>query len=150
MIIVEVINFFLRLNFFVQKKEWEEAFSPLPPVVPFYDRACFDKHKINYFRWTFLNGDSDILPGLKVILLQVIQWVINQFFLILKMEWFVFPVIFVMLLKNVNQNLEPNIIIGVKECYESFKKIRQTSDFILPGHDPNIKNGSSSFIPVID
>ena len=50
-----------------KRKEWEAAFNPSVPVAPFYDRPSFDKTAVNYFRWQFLDGDADILPGLKVI-----------------------------------------------------------------------------------
>ena len=50
--------------------------------------------------------------------------------------------------ENVNENLEPNIVVMVPEVYESFQKIRQTSHYILPGHEPGILDGSEKFIEV--
>lgn len=50
--------------------------------------------------------------------------------------------------ENVNENLEPNIVVMVPETYESLARIRQCAHLILPGHEPGIKNGIREFMPV--
>lgn len=50
--------------------------------------------------------------------------------------------------ENINENLKPNIVVMVPETYESFEKIRRYAHFILPGHEPDIKNGCTNFIKI--
>lgn len=139
---------FRRAKFYVQREEWIEAFDPIAPEAPFYDRASFDKYAVNYFNWEFLDGDSHILPGLDVITTpghtrghQSV--LINTEDGVLCVSGDICNVS-----ENVNENLEPNIVIMVPETYESFKRIRQFAHYILPGHDPHIDNGISRFIEV--
>ena len=139
---------FKNAKFYIQKKEWESAFAPLVPEAPFYDPLCYDKHAVNYFQWEFLDGDCEILPGLRIIatpghtrghqsvLFQTKQGVVCVSGDICNVA------------ENVNGNLEPNIVVMVPEVYESFQKIRQTSHYILPGHEPGIQNGAEEFIVV--
>lgn len=140
---------FKNATFFVQKKEWEEAFNPIVPEAPFYDTLCFDRDAVNYFQWEFLDGDAQILPGLCVIttpghtkghqsvLLDTEDGVVCVSGDICNVA------------ENVNGNLEPNIIVQVAETYESFKRIRQFAKYILPGHEPAIQDGSDKFIEII-
>lgn len=139
---------FKNAKIYVQKKEWEAAFNPIVPEAPFYDQLCYDKTAVNYFQWQFLDGDSDILPGLKVITTpghtrghQSVLFQCENGVLCVSGD-------ICNVAENVNGNLEPNIVVMVPETYESFKRIRQSSHYILPGHEPMIENGSTSFIPV--
>lgn len=139
---------FKNAVFYVQRAEWLEAFNPIIPEAPFYDRASFDKYAVNYFNWQFLDGDDKILPGLDVITTP--GHTAGHQSVLLNTEDGVLCVSgdICNVAENVNENLEPNIIVMVPETYESFARIRQFAHLILPGHDPNIKNGVSSFIKV--
>lgn len=141
---------FRNAKFYIQKKEWEAAFAPLVPEVPFYDPLCYNKHAVNYFQWEFLDGDAELLPGLRIIktpghtrghqsiLFQTERGVVCVSGDICNVA------------ENVNGNLEPNIVVMVPEVYESFQRIRRTAHFILPGHEPGIEDGSEVFIVVND
>ncbi len=139
---------FPSAKFYVQQTEWEEAFNPIAPEAPFYDQACFDKSALSYFRWEFLKGDTEILQGLRVITTpghtrghQSVLFDTKDGVICVSGD-------ICNVAENVNGNLEPNIIVDVAATYESFKKIRQAAHYILPGHEPAIKNGSDKFIPV--
>lgn len=141
-------HMFKNAVFYIQETEWEEAFDPIVPEAPFYDRASFDKHAVSYFQWRFLRGDTLIYPGLSVIttpghtrghqsvLLDTADGVLCVAGDICNTA------------ENINENLEPNIVVMVPETYESLEKIRRFALLILPGHDPNIKNGCSNFIRI--
>lgn len=140
---------FQKAVFYVQKKEWEAAFYPLVPEIPFYDELCYNKDAVNYFQWNFLEGDAEILPGLRVITTP--GHTRGHQSVLFNTEAGVVCVSgdICNVAENVNENLEPNIVVMVPETYESLARIRQFAHYILPGHDPAIVDGSQSFIPVI-
>lgn len=140
---------FRNSKIYVQKKEWEAAFEPLVPEAPFYDTLCFDKNAVNFFQWQFLDGDTEILPGLQVIITpghtrghQSVLFHTEKGVVCVSGD-------ICNVAENVNENLEPNIVVLVPEVYESLKRIRQTSHYILPGHEPAIQDGSEKFVPVL-
>ena len=139
---------FKNSTFFVQKKEWESAFHPLDPEKAFYDSLCYNRDAVNYFQWEFLDGDAEILPGLRVITTpghtrghQSVLFDTAKGTVCVSGD-------ICNVAENVNENLEPNIIVLVEETYQSFERIRQFADYILPGHEPAIRNASQDFIPV--
>ena len=141
---------FTNAKCFVQKREWEEAFNPIKPEKPFYDQKCYNKESISYFRWEFLNGDTELLPGLRIITTpghtfghQSVLFDIGNG----KVTCVSGDICNVA--ENVNENLEPNIVVDVPATYKSFEKIRQVAHYILPGHDPGITDGAEQFIPII-
>ncbi|KZL90158.1 N-acyl homoserine lactonase family protein [Clostridium magnum] len=141
---------FVNAKCYVQKSEWYEAFHPIAPEAPFYDKACYDKTAMSYFRWEFLEGDVEILPGLRVITTpghtkghQSVLFNTNNGIVCVSGD-------ICNVAENVNENLEPNIVISVSDVYESLDRIREIAHYILPGHEPGIENGSSEFIPVIN
>ncbi|TCS77750.1 glyoxylase-like metal-dependent hydrolase (beta-lactamase superfamily II) [Muricomes intestini] len=140
---------FRNSKIYVQKKEWEAAFEPLVPEAPFYDTLCFDKQAVNFFQWQFLDGDTEILPGLQVITTpghtrghQSVLFHTEEGVVCVSGD-------ICNVAENVNENLEPNIVVLVPEVYESLKRIRQAAHYILPGHEPAIQDGSEKFVPVL-
>ncbi|MGF6990348.1 N-acyl homoserine lactone hydrolase [Lachnospiraceae bacterium PF1-21] len=140
---------FKNSKFYIQKSEWEAAFAPYAPEAPFYDEICFNKQAVNYFQWNFLEGDAEILPGLRVITTP--GHTRGHQSVLFNTEHGVLCVTgdICNVADNLNENLEPNIVVMVPETYESFKKIRQVAHYILPGHEPAVINGSDSFITVL-
>lgn len=141
---------FPNAKFIVQKREWEEAFHPIRPEAPFYDQKCYNKDVISYFRWEFLDGDAELLPGLKIITTPGHTFG-HQSVLFNTGEGEVTCVSgdICNVAENVNENLEPNIVVDVPAAYKSFDRIRQIAHYILPGHDPGIADGSDKFIKII-
>lgn len=139
---------FKNAKFYVQSKEWYAAFHPIVPEAPFYDKPSYDKEAVNYFQWEFLDGDADILPGVKIITTP--GHTIGHQSVLFDTEEGVVCVSgdICNVAENVNGNLEPNIVVMVPQTYESFERIRQSAHFILPGHEPGITNGVRKFIPV--
>ncbi len=139
---------FTNAEFYVQKKEWNAAFNPLKPAEPFYDYPAFDKTAINYFQWNFLDGDAEILPGCRVITTpghteghQSVLFNTAEGVLCVSGD-------ICNVAENVNENLEPNIVVDVAATYESLKRVRQFATWILPGHDAAIQSGVRKFIRV--
>lgn len=139
---------FKNAVFYVQKKEWESAFEPLVPEAPFYDPLCYGRTAVNYFQWEFLEGDAEILPGLRVIRTpghtrghQSVLFDTQKGVVCVSGD-------ICNVAENINENLEPNIVVLVEETYKSLARIRHCADYILPGHEPAIKDGSEEFIAI--
>lgn len=141
---------FKNAKFYVQKKEWVEAHNPPRQVAQFYDYLSFDKHAVPYFKWNFLEGDSEILPGLHVITTPGHTMGHQSVLLDTKDGVVCVSGDVCNTADNINENLEPNLIIGVKEIYESMDRVRQFAHYVLPGHEPSIENGSEKFVEVAD
>lgn len=141
-------HLFSKAKFYVQKVEWESAFNPLVPEIPFYEIASFDKFAVSYFDWCFLDGDVEIFPGLRVITTpghtrghQSVLFDTKDGVVCVSGD-------ICNIAENINFNLEPNIIVDVPATYESFRKIRRFAHYILPGHEPEIEDGSSKFCTI--
>lgn len=139
---------FKQAQFYIQEKEYYEAFHPLVPEAPFYDVPSFDKTAVNYFQWEFLNGDADILPGCKVITTPGHTRGHQSVLFNTKAGVVCVSGDICNVADNVNCNLEPNIVIEVEQTYQSFERIRQTSDWIIPGHEPLIRSGVQEYVAV--
>ena len=115
---------FKNAKFYVQKKEWEAAFkSSCARRRLFTIKLCYDKNAVNYFQWNFLEGDTEILPGLRVITTpghtrghQSVMFDTKDGVVCVSGD-------ICNVAENVNGNLEPNIVVMVPETYESFERI---------------------------
>jgi N-acyl homoserine lactone hydrolase len=142
-------NKFKNAKIYVQNKEWEAANNPSATEARFYHQPLFDKKAVNYFQWRFLNGDTEIFPGLAVITTPGHSRGHQSVLINISEGVLCFGGDAVNVLDNINDNLEPGILVDGLAVYESYKKIRLYADYIIPGHEPEIKNGSSENFPVI-
>ncbi|MDQ7981401.1 N-acyl homoserine lactonase family protein [Paraburkholderia sp. SARCC-3016] len=58
---------FRNARFIVQQIEWEYAGRPLPTQASFYQEFLIGREPLAWFRWQFVNGIADIVPGVRVI-----------------------------------------------------------------------------------
>ena len=140
---------FKNAKIFVQKKEWEVAHDNTPTEARFYYSKLFDKKAVNYFQWEMLDGDTEIFPGLAVVttpghtrghqsaLINIAEGVVC------------FSGDSVNVIENINDNLEPGILIDGLEIYKSYKRIREFATFIIPSHDPSLDNYATGGFPMI-
>lgn len=142
-------KYFPNATYVVQKTEWEAAHNPIKSESIFYNDDFFGKDAINYFQWDFVEGEIEYLPGIYLVPTpghtrghQSVM--INTQEGILCVSGDVSNV-----LDNINENLEPNIIMDTKAYYESLVKIRQIAHRILPGHEPTIADGTTEGFPKI-
>lgn len=142
-------QYFKNATFYVQRTEWDAAHNPIESEKVFYAKELFDRNAVNYLQWCFLDGEETILPGLKVIPTPGHTRGLQS--VLINIEGGVLCVAgdTVNTVENINENLEPNILVNTQHIYESMERIRQCAHFILPGHEPNIKDGTSENFPVI-
>lgn len=139
---------FKNAKFYIQKKEYESAFNPIYSSRIFYSEEDFDKNAVSYFQWQFLNGDQEILPGLRIISTPGHTEGHQSVLFNTSIGTVCVSGDIVNIGENINENLEPNIVTNAKDVFESLKKIRRSSDYILPGHEISIKHGDTQFIKI--
>lgn len=134
---------FKDATFLVQKKELEYASSPLPVHLKGYEAPQLGMHP-HYLgvKYAVIDGDYEVVPGVSTILTPghspgsqcVAVETEKGVYLIatdtapLYGNW------------EGNRPLMPHIAnaihVGLVEYFESFKKMEQVADYVLPGHDP--------------
>lgn len=155
-------SLFKNAKIYVQKKEWETAFNPVPIARPVYDTKLLEI--IENMDIAFIDGDYNLIDGVKLILLpghteglQGIQFESDSGTAVLagdhfytyfninpsitEMEDLYGKKVSVSSLPNI-PFIPPAININVKAWYESCWKIMRIvsrKDLIIPGHEPSIK-----------
>jgi N-acyl homoserine lactone hydrolase len=140
---------FKNARFVVQKKEWDAANNPIPCQELIYLKELFNSEAVNYFDWRFIDGEDEIVPGVKVFLTpghsEGHQSVlVNTEEGILCVSGDVSN-----LLENIHDNLPAGILTSTKEIYVSMEAVRKRAEFILPGHECSIKKYQSDHFPSI-
>ncbi|MCM3023219.1 N-acyl homoserine lactonase family protein [Heyndrickxia ginsengihumi] len=140
---------FKNARFYVQRKEWEAAHNPIPCQEPIYLKKLFNSEAVNYFNWKFVDGEDEIVPGVKVFLTpghsEGHQSVlVNTEEGILCVSGDVSN-----LLENINENLPAGILTSTKEMYSSMEEVRKRAQYILPGHEYSINKFQCSHFPSI-
>jgi N-acyl homoserine lactone hydrolase len=129
-----------RAKFYVQKKEYDFAVDPHPAFAIYYDKRLFEGTKFE-----FLEGDQEIVPGVKVLSTPGHSSAGNQSVLVETGKGIAGITGFCC----ISQNFEPpvpmktrdNIInIGNSwnpiESYSSMLRLRDACDIIIACHDP--------------
>ena len=134
-------QFLPNAHFYVQRKEYEGGFNPIINQRQFYCTDLYAAGTIGYFRWTFLDGDADILPGISVLFTPG-HCIGHQVVLIDTNEGVCCVTGDVAgILQNFSRNI-PNmcsIRLNDQEQIDSIERIAMYADFALPMHDPNIE-----------
>lgn len=142
-------RYFPNAVFYVQRAEYEAAFDPTSPQKQLYASRFFDKDAISYFRWRFLDGESEILPGL-ICLPTPGHTYGHQSVLFHTARGTVCAAgDAATTLKNIRQNIEMGVSVDSQAVYKSLQKIRIRANRIIPAHEPTITNGESQAFPNI-
>jgi N-acyl homoserine lactone hydrolase len=140
---------FKNARFVVQKKEWEAAQNPIPCQDTIYLKELFDESAVNYFSWRFVDGEEEIVPGVKVFLTPGHSEG-HQSVLVNTEEGILCVAGDVSnLVENIHENIPAGILTCTKEMYGSMEEVRKRAEFILPGHEYSIKKYQSSHFPTI-
>lgn len=133
---------FRNARFVVQYAEWEYAGRPLPTQATFYQEFLLGREPLAYFRWQFVNGIADIIPGVRVVPTpghtpghQSVAVDTADGVVVITGDC-----------ANCMENIVDAVPVGIvhETAAElaSLKRIRQIADFVVPGHDPDVVPGS--------
>ena len=144
-------QFVTNAKFYVQKSEWDYSFNPYKTHKYLYIDELYSPDKINHFRWNFVDGDVDLLSGIRLIATPG-HSVGHQTVLVDTEEGVVcITGDAVAILQNLSRKTFNSISIKTSEMdmFDSMDKIARCGSYICPGHDPNIKNFQTSGFPRI-
>ncbi|WEG13420.1 N-acyl homoserine lactonase family protein [Pullulanibacillus sp. KACC 23026] len=140
---------FPNAKFVVQRREWEAAHNPIPCQEPIYFNELFDTSAVNYFNWIFVDGEEEVVPGVKVFLTPGHSEG-HQSVLVDTEEGILCVAGDVSnLIENIQENLPAGILTCTKEMYKGMEDVRERAELILPGHDLYIQKYQNSNFPAI-
>lgn len=141
-------NLFNKAKFVVTKTEWEYGFNPKPFHKRLYRIEQFDRRAVNYFDWQFVEDkDVELYPGLS--LLYTPGHTPGHMSVLVRTEdgTVCFAGDVCPMVENLEKNLISNAVANPAQMLKSYESIRITSDFIIPGHEPSLKQFQSSGFP---
>lgn len=138
---------FKNARFYVQRAEYQAAMNPAEHQKKLYKRDLFDENAVDYFDWVFLDGEQEILPGLKVI--PTPGHSAGQQSVLVKTAEGALCISgdVANLTKNVNENIPVTFAVSLVDELESLQRIRQVADFLIAGHEPDLQDGQTSGFP---
>lgn len=135
---------FPNARFYVQRTEWEAAWSATPYEQLYYLREDFCKERISYFRWRFLDGAAELAPGLAV--LPAPGHTLGSQIVLLDTEEGVlcFPGDTITSRYNLERGLTPSIVVDDRAIHQSMELVRRIAQRLVFSHDDEIKTGMRS------
>ncbi len=140
---------FKNAKFYVQRSEWEAAFDPVENQKCFYYEELFGWQAVPYTSWKFIEGEAEILPGIKVIPFGGHSIGSQGIFINTENGVVCFAADTVGVLENLYENVLPNIMTNVEAGFKTFEIVRNNADFVIPGHDPAMEKYQVSDFPVV-
>lgn len=143
-------KYFPNAKICVQRREWEFAHHPISSTSFLYYRPFFDRTAVSYFQWKFVEGETELYPGMIVI--PTPGHTAGHQSVLINTEEGVLCVAgdIVSVVENINCNIEANIVVNAQDVYMSFERIRERAHYILPGHEFRVKDGTQSGFPVVE
>lgn len=126
---------FKNAKFYVQRSEWNCAFEPVRNQQCFYYEELFGWKSVPYPAWKMIDGDAEILPGLKLMHFGGHSMGSQGVFINTAEGTVCFAADTVGLYENLTTNVLPNIMCDVESGFRTFDIIRANADFVIPGHD---------------
>ncbi len=140
---------FKNAEFYVQRREYQEGFDPICTQSSTYNQEYFGPQAVNYFQWHFLDGETQILPGLAVIPTPG-HSAGHQSILINTEEGVVcFAGDACNMSDNLWRNLLPGIIVKTQDALDSMQSIRNKAERFICGHEPEYTDGQESGFPFV-
>lgn len=142
-------SLFKKARFIVSRKEWLHALNPMPHQQIHYLKELFDYNSVNYFDWQFVEGETEIYPGLYVF--PTPGHTPGHMSVLVNTDEG--PVCLTGDQCNLVRNLEERRINGIISDYDeavsSFDEIFARTNRIIPGHDAMIEKYQTGGFPVV-
>ena len=139
---------FKHAKFVVTKTEWEYAFKPEQYQRRLYRQELFDRTAVSYFDWQFIEDkDCELYPGLRLLFTPGhtpghISILVRTAMGTVCFAGDVCPTV-----ENLQKIILSNVVTSPEQMLHSYDRIRWSSDFIIPGHEPSIQQFQSENFP---
>lgn len=140
---------FPNARFVVQRREYDFAIAPRLGHAPLYPAHLFDRDAIDYFDWLFVDGDHELLPGLRLLFTPG-HSVGHQSVVFRATDGVtVYTGDAVCRMESFEQRLAPGIYTDLGVALDSIERIRAIADRIIPSHDVRISQGQCQGFPEV-
>lgn len=132
---------FPNADIYVQRRELEFAVAPLEIFGEIYEASVFNnnpKWLSSISRFRIVEGDVDLIPGVRLLFLPGHTPGLQGVLVSTRKGNYCIPSDAVNLYENWENQIPPGIHIDIEDCYRSFRKIREMSDYVLPNHDMKV------------
>ena len=137
---------FKNAVFYASKREYDEAFNPLPCQAFLYRvRELYDERGVRPEAWSFIDRDTEIFPGITII--QTPGHTDGHISVLVKTQEGVLCVAgdAISFMENLTENKVSFLHVNVRDFYQSVEKIRRLADRVFPGHDEQYLKDLQSF-----
>lgn len=141
---------FKNADFYLQRAEWQDAFDHVENQDCFYFEELYGWAAVRYTQWVFVDGDYEIMPGLKLIHLgghtngsQGVLVDTEEGTVCLAGDT-------AGLAENLWNNVLPNIMTDCDSGYKALETIRSRADFFVPFHDGMLKKYQHDNFPRVE
>lgn len=129
-------HLFPRAQFVVQEREWRAALNPLETQAWAYAQDAFKA--VDYFRWQFVNGICDIVPGVRVMPTPGHSTGHQSVLVNNSGGCIAITGDAANLLENLQEVIPPGILTSIEDALQSIRLLRRVVDYVLTGHEPSI------------
>lgn len=140
---------FKNATFYVSALEWEIAFDPIATQKAVYLPELFDYRAVNYFQWQFVEGETEIFPG--IIMFPTPGHTPGHMSVLVNTAEG--PVCVTgdecNTVQNLQEGLQNTIQSNTYDYVDSLAEIKKRTNCIIPGHEPTLKNLQSSNFPKV-
>ncbi len=136
-------SFFPEAIFYIQAAEWDFSQRPVATQNDFYQEFLIGRERIAFFRWKFVDGIHDVIPGVRVFPTpghtpghQSVAVRTRDGVVVIAGDC-----------ANCRENLTDEVPVGIVYDtaveIESLRRIKKIADLVIPGHDPEIEPASA-------
>ena len=140
---------FKNATFIVQEREWKYAYDHIPSQDKIYLEELYGTAAVDYFSWKFVNGEAEIVPGVKVF--PTPGHTLGHQSVIVKTKEGTVCIAgdATNLLVNIRQNIPVGFLASTTDAFQSMVEIRRRARFIIPGHEPSILKFQEGGFPTV-